>query len=65
MEKEEINILANVLIAISTFIGVGGATAVYLNQYQNTSGLVIILVEIIYVILTILILSWVKGGMKK
>lgn len=64
MEKEEINTLANVLIAISTFIGVGGATAVYLTQFQNTSALTIILVEIIYVILTMLILSWVRGGMK-
>ena len=64
MKKEDISVLSNVLIAISTFIGVGGTTAVYLNQFQNTSTIIIILVEIIYVILTLLILSWIKGGME-
>ena len=64
MKKEDISVLSNVLIAISTFIGVCGTTAVYLNQFQNTSTIIIILVEIIYVILTLLILSWIKGGME-
>ena len=65
MEKEEINTLSNIVIAFSTWVGVGSALAVYLAQFQDTSITTIILAEIIYILATLLILNWVKGGIKK
>ena len=43
MKKEEVNMLSTSAIAISTFIGIGGATAYYLKQIQNVSTITIIL----------------------
>lgn len=65
MEIEEINMMSNATIALSTFIGIGGATAYYLKQIQNVSTANIIMAEIIYILITALFLYWVRNNTKK
>jgi len=65
MEREEVNMLSQAMIAISTFIGIGGATAYYLRQIQEVSTSNIILVEVIYILITIFLLYWIKNITKR
>jgi hypothetical protein len=64
MEKEEISVLSNIVMAFSGWVGVGSALAVYLNQLQSASTTTIILVEIIYILTTLLVINWIKGKLE-
>ncbi len=59
MKKEELSVLSNVIIALSTFIGVGGATAYYMKEIQGSSLINIVLTEIIYVTLALVLIIWI------
>jgi len=56
MKKEKVSVLANVLIALSTFFGVGGAVAYYMKETLEKAVGYIILTEIIYVLAIVMIL---------
>ena len=64
MEKEKVSVLANVVIAFSTFIGVGGAIAYYMKDIRGISIGYIILTEIIYILVTIIALMGVKSKLE-
>ena len=56
MDKDTIMIIANVVIAFSTFAGVFGATAYYMKEIQGLSLKEIFSIEIIYVLATVLLI---------
>ena len=64
MKNQEISVLANVLIAFSTFIGVGGAIAYYVKEIQNSSIDYIILIEITYILTTAILLLGIKSKLE-
>lgn len=64
IENEKISILSNVVIAFSTFIGVGAAIAYYLKDIKNSAGLFILLSEIIYILAVIFTIRLIKKRMQ-
>ena len=60
MDKGLVSTLAGVVIAISTFIGVGAAIAYYLKEIIEESLLYIVLVELEYLSLTIILLILIE-----
>jgi hypothetical protein len=65
MEKENINILCQVVIAFSTWVGIGAAIAFYLTQFQHSEPTTIVLIELLYIAATIITLLLIKGGIKE
>lgn len=63
MKSQEVSTLASVVIAIPTFIGVGAAIAYYLKEIIKESGFFIVLVEIIYLLFTVIILLLIKRNL--
>ena len=64
MEKEDISIICNVVIAFSTFVGVGGALAYYMKEIRNLSVGYIILTEIIYLLAMVVLIQLIRGKLK-
>jgi hypothetical protein len=60
MKGGDVRILASVIIAFSTFIGVAGAIAFYMVQIRVFTLAQIVLTEIIYMLLALVILLGVK-----
>jgi len=65
MDKEIISILSNIVIAISTFIGVGAALVYYLTEVTESNTLQVVLVEIEYTLVVIIILIIIKRNINK
>jgi len=64
MDKEIVSTLAGVVIAISTFIGVGAAIAYYLKEIIQKSFFNIVLIEFEYMLITFIILILIKRNIK-
>ncbi len=64
MEKEEVNVLTNVIIAFSTFVGVGGAVAYYMKEILSKEIDFIILALMVYILTGALTLLIIKGRLK-
>lgn len=65
MEREEILVLSNVVIAFATFVGIGGAFFYYMRSLDYFSTADIFLVEIVYVLIGLIVISIAKDKMKK
>ena len=63
MKKQDILIYSNVIMAISTFVGVGGAIAYYMKT-KETQIVYIILTEVIYVMALVILLMGIKDKVK-
>ncbi len=64
MDIKMVNTLANVVMAFSTFIGVGGATAFYMKEIKNFDVGYIIMAIVVYILLLIVVLQWIKEKLK-
>lgn len=60
MDKDSVSILANVVIAFSSFIGVAGALAYYMVEVRIFSFIHIIFSEVIYMLFMLIILIGVR-----
>lgn len=65
MDKETISILSNIVIAISTFIGVGAALVYYLTEILGSNTLQVILVEAEYFLVVLIFLIIIKRNINK
>ena len=67
MNKQDISIISNAVIAFSTVIGVGGATYYYMAQIRGITTGSIILAEIIYLMSIVLFIYIIRDkiNMKK
>ena len=63
--NEEINVLSNVLIAYSTFIGVCGATIYYISEIKGLSIFIAHLIVIIYILIALVLLWYIVQIIKE
>ena len=61
MKRGDIYIICNVVIAFSTFVGVGGALAYYMKEIRNLAIGYIILTEIIYLLAMVILIQLIRG----
>ena len=64
MDKEEVYTLASVIIAFSTFTGVGSASAFYLTEIKTFTVSQILLTEVIYILMSVILLVGIKRGLR-
>jgi len=64
MNREDVYTLATVVIAVSTFIGVGAAIAYYLKEIIKDNPFHIVLLEIEYILVAVITLILIKRNLK-
>ena len=64
MDKEIVSVLASVVVAVSTFMGVGAAIAYYLREVIEKNVLQVVLIELEYFLVVIIILLFIERNLK-